>query len=104
MRVLGVHRFCVRTCAPRSRCESWEATEKIRDSTPGGLEAREPIGLEAWRPQSIGGGARAVSIESREPIERLETRIQEAWKHRELRGLQAWRLRSLGGGTIELCL
>ena len=35
-----------------------------------------------------------MSIESKEPIERLETRIQEAWK---LGNLEVWRL----GGLVE---
>ena len=38
-----------------------------------------------------------MSIESKEPIERLETRIQEAWK---LGNLEVWRLGGLGASCI----
>ena len=63
------------------------AYRKTGGWNPGDLEARELGGLEAWRPRSLGGGARAVSIESWEFVERLETRLQEAWK---LGNLEVW--------------
>ena len=47
----------------------------------GGLEAREPRGMEA-------SGAKGAMSISQEPIERLQTRIQEAWKLRNLGRLE----------------
>ena len=56
--------------------------------------------MEVWRPAR----QRGVKRTTQEPIERLETRIQEAWKPGNL---EVWRLGGLGAkedALLEVCL
>ena len=64
-----------------------------RFGNPGGLEAREPTGLDARRQWQ------AAMKASREPIER-DLEIQEAWK---LGNLEVWSLGGLGEALDDLC-